>query len=196
MFSKCCMIFCLISYAYAQNNLQFTFHREVKGDGRPTTVEASTTVHALRSRPTTVYKPSSLDHIHNGIARNGQSPALDWIRTDIEGPDIEDRHTLSQLARMTGNAYAIPGQSNWYDLDAAWNIVSPQEILTLLSVTILTARRVSPLAGKIPTTDSAVMYSSHQITPLLCSPLKGQHSRGKRPRKTNITTTCTHLFMT
>lgn len=40
------------------------------------------------------------------------------------GPDIEDRHTLSQLARISGNAYALPGQKNWYDIDSAWNVVS------------------------------------------------------------------------
>ncbi|KAH9981326.1 Alpha/Beta hydrolase protein [Lactifluus volemus] len=41
------------------------------------------------------------------------------------GPDVEDRHTLSQLARISGNAYALPGQSNWYDIDSAWNISFP-----------------------------------------------------------------------
>jgi len=34
-------------------------------------------------------------------------------------------HTLSQLARMTGNAYAQPGKSNWYEVDPAWNTSFP-----------------------------------------------------------------------
>jgi len=88
--------------------------------------DPSPTVHALRSRPTTVYRPSTYEL----RALHGQSPAVDWTPTEIQGPDIEDRHTLSQLARMTGNAYAIPGQNNWYDLDAAWNTVRYPSIRT------------------------------------------------------------------
>jgi len=44
---------------------------------------------------------------------------------EIEGPDIEDRLTLLELAKMTGNAYALPGHSNWYDLDDMWNTSFP-----------------------------------------------------------------------
>ncbi|PAV23688.1 alpha beta-hydrolase [Pyrrhoderma noxium] len=44
-----------------------------------------------------------------------------WDEVQVDGPDIEDRHTLQQLAMMSGNAYALPGQKNWYDLDGAWN---------------------------------------------------------------------------
>ncbi|KAG6910289.1 hypothetical protein DXG01_011686 [Tephrocybe rancida] len=43
----------------------------------------------------------------------------------VLGPDVEDRHTLSQLARMSGNAYALPGQKNWYEVDMAWNSSFP-----------------------------------------------------------------------
>jgi lipase ATG15 len=49
---------------------------------------------------------------------------LEWDVHEVPGPDIEDRHTLAQLARMSGNAYALPGRSNWYEVDQAWNQVS------------------------------------------------------------------------
>jgi lipase ATG15 len=52
-----------------------------------------------------------------------ESERVEWDRIETLGPDVEDRHTLAQLARMSGNAYAIPGQKNWYDVDGAWNTV-------------------------------------------------------------------------
>jgi len=68
----------------------------------------------LKAVPTTIYRPRFIEDSHH----------TPWDPIDVLGPDIEDRHTLSQLARMSGNAYALPGQTNWYDLDSAWNIVS------------------------------------------------------------------------
>ena len=68
----------------------------------------------LNAVPTTVYRPRYLQDLHN----------IPWDPIDVLGPDIEDKHTLSQLARISGNAYALPGQKNWYDIDSAWNIVS------------------------------------------------------------------------
>lgn len=68
----------------------------------------------LKAVPTTIYRPKYMQDLHH----------TPWDPIEVLGPDIEDRHTLSQLARMSGNAYALPGQKNWYDLDSAWNIVS------------------------------------------------------------------------
>ena len=68
----------------------------------------------LKAVPTTVYRPRYLQDLHN----------IPWDPIEVLGPDIEDKHTLSQLARISGNAYALPGQKNWYDIDSAWNIVS------------------------------------------------------------------------
>ena len=56
--------------------------------------------------------------------RHAQSEEVQWDQVKVLGPDVGDRHTISQLARMTGNAYALPGQKNWYDIDEAWNVVS------------------------------------------------------------------------
>jgi len=56
-------------------------------------------------------------------ALEGEEPAVIWDPVKIEGSDVEDLHMLAQFARMSGNAYALPGQRNWYDVDRVWNIV-------------------------------------------------------------------------
>lgn len=83
----------------------------------------------LRSRPTTVYRPRSLEALHNArlISLQHAQSAVEqpiWDPLEVAGPDVEDMHTLAQLARMSGNAYALPGQKNWYHVDHAWNTVS------------------------------------------------------------------------
>jgi len=85
----------------------------------------------LRSRPITVYKPRSLDILHRTRLRSlqhseSEPEQLVWDLVPVEGPDVGDIHTLAQLARMSGNAYALPGQKNWYEVHQAWNSVSDQ----------------------------------------------------------------------
>ena len=76
----------------------------------------------VKTRPITVYRPRSLVVLHNARLRSlkRQESAVEqpiWDPVAVEGPDVEDMHTLAQLARMSGNAYALPGQPNWYDVD-------------------------------------------------------------------------------
>ncbi|KNZ73790.1 Putative lipase ATG15 [Termitomyces sp. J132] len=83
---------------------------------------------SVRTRPTTVFRPRSLDALHHARLRslhNQESEMVEWDELIVSGPDVEDRHTLSQLARMSGNAYVLPGQKNWYEVDAAWNVSFP-----------------------------------------------------------------------
>ena len=80
----------------------------------------------LKAKPTTLYRPRSLEALHRARLRSlhhQETEDVEWDRIEVLGPDVEDRHTLSQLARMSGNAYALPGQNNWYEIDAAWNTV-------------------------------------------------------------------------
>lgn len=89
----------------------------------PSTISPTLT---LQARPTTVYRPRSLAALHQARLRSlrfGESEKVEWDRVEVLGPDIENKHTVSQLARMTGNAYALPGQKNWYEVDLAWNTV-------------------------------------------------------------------------
>lgn len=84
----------------------------------------------LRAQPTTVFRPRSLEAFHSArlhSLHHGESQHMEWDPLEVLGPDVEDIHTLAQLARMTGNAYALPGQKNWYDIDPAWNTVSSTE---------------------------------------------------------------------
>ncbi|EIM89998.1 alpha/beta-hydrolase [Stereum hirsutum FP-91666 SS1] len=78
----------------------------------------------VKSVPTSVYRPKSVDallHARSQSLRHAQGEKVDWDLVEVNGPDVKDRHTLVQLARMSGDAYALPGQKNWYDIDPAWN---------------------------------------------------------------------------
>jgi lipase ATG15 len=89
-------------------------------------LDAPSTTFAVQARPTSVWRPrdtSALLHARLRSLHLQESEPVEWETVDMLGPDIEDKHTLSQLARMTGNAYAMPGQKNWYDIDQAWNTV-------------------------------------------------------------------------
>lgn len=82
----------------------------------------------LKIQPTTVYRPRSLDALHCTrllSLQNAQSDTKQvvWDALEVEGPDISNLNTIIQLARMAGNAYALPGQKNWYEVDPAWNRV-------------------------------------------------------------------------
>ena len=87
---------------------------------------------SLKTRPMTVYRPRSpeaLQRIRERAMRGEpREEEVDWEKVRVAGPYIEDKHTLSQLARMTGNAYALPGQKNWYDIDVTWNTVRPEPL--------------------------------------------------------------------
>ncbi|KZP12555.1 alpha/beta-hydrolase [Athelia psychrophila] len=83
-------------------------------------IQASPT---LKARPTTVYRPRSqaaLEHARLRSLRHAESEEVEWDLVETMGPDVQDKHTLSQLARMTSNAYALPGRG-WYDIDPTWN---------------------------------------------------------------------------
>ncbi|KAK7467323.1 hypothetical protein VKT23_004380 [Stygiomarasmius scandens] len=82
----------------------------------------------LRARPTSVYRPRSYSAIDNARKRSlhdQECSSLEWDVVETVGPDIEDIHTLAQLARMSGNAYALPGKKNWYEIDPVWNVSFP-----------------------------------------------------------------------
>ncbi|KAF5373746.1 hypothetical protein D9758_000709 [Tetrapyrgos nigripes] len=106
------------------NNLLETPHRYELVPQEPTRTSLT-----LRTRPTSVYRPRSHQALDNARQRSVHqkecSNELEWDVVDTLGPDIEDIHTLAQLARMSGNAYALPGQSNWYEVDQSWNTSFP-----------------------------------------------------------------------
>ncbi|KAI0333517.1 alpha/beta-hydrolase [Cubamyces sp. BRFM 1775] len=91
-------------------------------------ITSSPTALALQARPTTFYRPRSpVDYQHARLRslHAQESEPVEWEEVQVLGPDVEDKHTLSQLARMSGDAYALPGRKNWYDIDATWNTSFP-----------------------------------------------------------------------
>ncbi len=131
--------FTIIANAFIQTQITFDSHVSLTQDNSiipednlrfsPTDVyPLPNTAAALKARPTTVYRPRSLEALRNARTRSmryQESPVepIEWDIKEVLGPDIEDRHTLAQLARMSGNAYALPGRPNWYEVDQAWNQV-------------------------------------------------------------------------
>jgi len=130
---------------------------------------------AVKARPTIVYRPRSLEALHRTRLRSlyhaqSELEPLIWDPVNISGPDIEDLHTLTQLARMSANAYASPEHKTWYDVDNAWNYVRPPCCLNLSILLIkFLYYRVFRLVGRVRMV-SGVMSFYLLIIPLLCSP--------------------------
>ncbi|KAG8883573.1 putative lipase atg15 [Tulasnella sp. 332] len=83
----------------------------------------------IRARPMRISRPRSNPEFQRArlhSMRHSQNLLLDWETIDVLGPDIEDRITLLELAKVTGNAYALNiSQPNWYPLDPKWNTSIP-----------------------------------------------------------------------
>ncbi|KAG9048726.1 putative lipase atg15 [Tulasnella sp. UAMH 9824] len=83
----------------------------------------------VKTRPMRVRRPRSQSAFHEARREsrvNGISMCLDWDDIEVPGPDIEDRETLLELAKMTGNAYALDsGSTHWYPIDEKWNSSTP-----------------------------------------------------------------------
>ncbi|KAG8719785.1 putative lipase atg15 [Ceratobasidium sp. 395] len=80
--------------------------------------------HTLRTRAQTVYQPrfpSDIQRIRERSFRSQQSESIEWEKKEVFAPDVTDRLTLQEMAKMTGNAYARPGHSNWYNMSTRWN---------------------------------------------------------------------------
>jgi hypothetical protein len=80
----------------------------------------------LKTRSQVVYRPRSPVSYQSARLRSlryGESEPIEWDRLELAGPDVRDRHTLVQLARMAGDAYAFPGSKRWYEVDEIWNNV-------------------------------------------------------------------------
>jgi lipase ATG15 len=116
---------------------------------------------SLKARPMTVYRPKSLEaHEHARLRslHQGETEPVEWEEVVVLGPDVQDRHTLSQLARMTANAYQLPGHKNWYELDASWNVNAVNISLQLLMTHhLISVFRAFHLVGITMKMDSGAM---------------------------------------
>lgn len=103
---------------------------------------SSSSTHRLKTRKVKTFKPPPFQVIQQARTwsrAHGQSlnrdasgnrplgyPDVDvfWEEEEVEGPDVEDRQTLLELAKMTNNAYVEPQDPAWYDLGDEWVHVS------------------------------------------------------------------------
>lgn len=82
--------------------------------------------HRLRTWTQTVYQPRFVEDVYRARERSlklQQSEPIEWVQKDVLAPDVTDRLTLQELAKMTANAYAERGKSNWYEMSERWNTV-------------------------------------------------------------------------
>ncbi|KAG8724530.1 putative lipase atg15 [Ceratobasidium sp. 395] len=96
------------------------------GDSVQTTffTPPTSATHTLRTHAQTVYQPrfpSDIQRIRERSLRSQQSESIEWEKKEVLAPDVTDRLTLQEMAKMTGNAYARPGHSNWYNMSTRWN---------------------------------------------------------------------------
>lgn len=63
---------------------------------------------------------SSLETLSKNVTL--MNSRLDWQEVDTVIPDVTDIETLASLAKMTNNAYSLPGDDRWYDPGGSWNL--------------------------------------------------------------------------
>ena len=88
--------------------------------------EGNKTTYTIKTRRLSSFRPPSF-RAHEAARirsiRHAQSADLPWHEDEIVGPDVEDRETLLELAKMTNNAYVAADDAAWYKLRDEWNIV-------------------------------------------------------------------------
>jgi len=72
-----------------------------------------------------------IDQSHRNPAQHSQvllnnitlmTSQLKWGEFDTVLPDVSDIDTLASLAKMTNNAYSLPGEDRWFDPGGTWNL--------------------------------------------------------------------------
>lgn len=101
----------------------------------PLALAADRDVYSIQTRPTVIHRPSSRnDFMSSRFSR--VTDAHLWIADTTEGPNVEKRETLLELAKMTHNTYFEPNSKEWYDLGSDWNTVCavscPCQVLVLI----------------------------------------------------------------
>ena len=91
--------------------------------------------YAVMTKPIRTHRPSSFaSHERARLKafrwdkhfKNDGIEELIWSDEEIIGPNVTDRETLLQLAKMTNNAYADGKNGNgreWYEIGKEWNTV-------------------------------------------------------------------------
>lgn len=91
----------------------------------------------LRTRKQRIARPKS--NTAYQIARKARTNDIEWNEDEVVMPDVEHRETLHEMAKITGDAYALPGSKSWYEVDGRWNSVRPPSRLSCSPALIDTA---------------------------------------------------------
>ena len=96
--------------------------------------DGNTTTYTIPTRRLSTFRPPSFS-AHEAARirsiRHAQSSDLPWREDELIGPDVEQRETLLELAKMTNNAYITPDDAAWYELGEAWHDVRVRFCLVL-----------------------------------------------------------------
>ncbi|KAF8744801.1 Alpha beta-hydrolase, partial [Rhizoctonia solani] len=128
MHSRLCLTFLSTVFSYTTaasipNHLSFT-----PAGSSSDTQAVFSKPHVLRTRTQTVYQPRSIDDIYRARDRSlrlQESEPIEWVTKKVLAPDVTDRETLRELAKMTANAYAKRGKPNWWEMNERWNTSFP-----------------------------------------------------------------------
>jgi len=99
----------------------------LKAMGSNDTSGSTKSTYSVRTRLGKTFRPSSFAAHERARLRSlrfGENEWLDWDEEETIGPDVENRETLLELAKMTNNAYVAPDDPAWYDLGEGWNTAS------------------------------------------------------------------------
>jgi len=94
----------------------------------PPAAQLTKTPYVVRTRSITTFRPSSLDQFNlarSHLRRTEDWDAQLWEEDEVIGPDVENRSTLLELAKMTNNAYVKPDSHDWYKLERNWTVSYP-----------------------------------------------------------------------
>jgi hypothetical protein len=139
----------------------------------------------LRTRTRRIARPRSNSAYQ--VARKARKNDIEWDEDEVEVPDVEHRETLLEMAKITGDAYALPGSKSWYDLDGRWNSVGPPSTPNSPLAGANGDSRAIRLAGRRMQTASEGIYSSLQITAPSYYPSKAHLSscKARQPSATS-----------
>ncbi|KAJ7024751.1 alpha/beta-hydrolase [Mycena alexandri] len=103
----------------------------------PTAADASSSAgiladnsHTLQTRRIRSYKPPSFA-LHAQARAQSMRFATALLQEfpleeeEVTAPDVEERATLLELAKMSNNAYVDPDDTAWYELGANWTVSYP-----------------------------------------------------------------------
>ncbi|KAG0206852.1 putative lipase atg15 [Mortierella sp. GBA30] len=81
--------------------------------------------HDIKVKTTTTLKPRDQSYRNQGFRTFDMSIGPEsWTRQVIPAPDVTDKETVLQLAKINYNAYNEATSPDWYDLEGHWTVNS------------------------------------------------------------------------